>query len=601
MKKIIFAVLFFLVFVSLAKADEFNPQEVGYLEADVNFYSFVETNEKLDELNYSLYIIPEDYSSLQIVSSTSPEYSIKKDDYGNNMLVFYWRDFTPQNYEVKMKIRNYAKFSAPQRTHFPYNPPKETWEYLSEGNHSVISDEIRNFAINLTKDSKDSFDAVTKISSWIYFNLKYDSNYSQMSLPSDWVFENRKGTCDEFTNLFISMSRSVGIPSRYVAGVVYSKGGWGYHAWAEVYLGEWVPVDPTWNEIGWIDATHIKLGNFMDGSDVRVSAEYLSTRKAIVRISQPSVIVKIDKTRKIEKKFTTTIDTYPHTIGKDDYSIVSVKIETKSQGCLATAIKIKPRVDESGNPIVSVYGNRLISICPGETKEYHFIVKSRENLNENYKYYNLADIYTFLGDENVIDLEIDPREKKDSFLDLDLDKQVVEIGDKINYFVSSDSEYKVYSDLPIGGNAIAADETGEHYIMAITKDGNLIKKNILVENTLNFKIKEIKKPKRVTCGEIFNVSFIIENLRENYFEINVNTSSELEKIHPIKERIEKEKKITLSTKVIENCTGDDQFLNINVNSQRIFEKIHVEKPKRKWSFIQDIIDFITGLFRIQLK
>ena len=50
------------------------------------------------------------------------------------------------------------------------------------------------------------------------------------------------------------------LPARQVTGIGYSNavGGFGYHAWGEVYVGRWVAMDPTWGE-NRADATHVKF------------------------------------------------------------------------------------------------------------------------------------------------------------------------------------------------------------------------------------------------------------------------------------------------------------------------------------------------------
>lgn len=48
------------------------------------------------------------------------------------------------------------------------------------------------------------------------------------------------------------------MPTRLVSGMVFWKGRFYYHAWAESYVGEWIPVDATLAE-DFVDATHIKL------------------------------------------------------------------------------------------------------------------------------------------------------------------------------------------------------------------------------------------------------------------------------------------------------------------------------------------------------
>jgi transglutaminase-like putative cysteine protease len=66
------------------------------------------------------------------------------------------------------------------------------------------------------------------------------------------------GDCNEHTILYTGLARSVGLPTKVAAGLVYVKGKFYYHAWPEVYLGQWVAIDPTLNQFP-ADATHIRL------------------------------------------------------------------------------------------------------------------------------------------------------------------------------------------------------------------------------------------------------------------------------------------------------------------------------------------------------
>ena len=86
-----------------------------------------------------------------------------------------------------------------------------------------------------------------------------------MSLPSAReVLRTRVGDCNEHTVLYVAMARAIGIPARINAGLVFVRGAFYYHAWPEVYIdegqgrGEWLPVDPTFNQFP-ADATHLRL------------------------------------------------------------------------------------------------------------------------------------------------------------------------------------------------------------------------------------------------------------------------------------------------------------------------------------------------------
>lgn len=83
-----------------------------------------------------------------------------------------------------------------------------------------------------------------------------------LSLPSALeVLENRRGDCNEHTILYTALARSIGLPTRVAIGLVWSDvlGGFYYHAWPEVWLGDaWLATDPTLGQRV-ADATHIKL------------------------------------------------------------------------------------------------------------------------------------------------------------------------------------------------------------------------------------------------------------------------------------------------------------------------------------------------------
>ena len=72
------------------------------------------------------------------------------------------------------------------------------------------------------------------------------------------VLETRSGDCNERTVLYVALARAAGIPARAVAGLLYRGGRFYYHAWPEVYLGDWVAVDPTLDQFP-ADAAHVRF------------------------------------------------------------------------------------------------------------------------------------------------------------------------------------------------------------------------------------------------------------------------------------------------------------------------------------------------------
>jgi hypothetical protein len=62
------------------------------------------------------------------------------------------------------------------------------------------------------------------------------------------VATSRKGDAADHAQLYVALMRMTGIPARVVSGLMYLNGKFYYHTWAEVWLGEWVAVDPTFGQ-----------------------------------------------------------------------------------------------------------------------------------------------------------------------------------------------------------------------------------------------------------------------------------------------------------------------------------------------------------------
>jgi len=91
---------------------------------------------------------------------------------------------------------------------------------------------------------------------WVFDNVE---KRITISVPSALqVLETRQGDCNEHTVLYVALARALGLPARTAAGVVYLRGQFYYHAWPEVWLGDWVAVDPTFGQFP-ADASHLRF------------------------------------------------------------------------------------------------------------------------------------------------------------------------------------------------------------------------------------------------------------------------------------------------------------------------------------------------------
>lgn len=123
---------------------------------------------------------------------------------------------------------------------------------------SVGYDKIKKAASDALGSEQDLLRSAEILRKWVHSRMKPDSTMGVLRPATD-IIDSPTGVCRDYAILYAALARSAGIPTRLVAGLVYSRGALCYHAWNEVWSGsEWVAVDSTLKEQV-VDATHIKL------------------------------------------------------------------------------------------------------------------------------------------------------------------------------------------------------------------------------------------------------------------------------------------------------------------------------------------------------
>ncbi|MBW1996901.1 MAG: transglutaminase domain-containing protein [Deltaproteobacteria bacterium] len=125
-------------------------------------------------------------------------------------------------------------------------------EFNIESDDESIIETVQDIA----GGDRNPFSVTRKILAWVYRNLE---KRPVVSVPSALeVLRTRQGDCNEHATLVTALLRAAGIPARIAIGLVYSRQKFFYHAWTEAYLGDWVSLDATMNQMP-VDVTHIKL------------------------------------------------------------------------------------------------------------------------------------------------------------------------------------------------------------------------------------------------------------------------------------------------------------------------------------------------------
>ena len=98
--------------------------------------------------------------------------------------------------------------------------------------------------------------AARRLAVWVTAHVRPEAGTRAPSALD--VLRRRAGGCNETTVLYVALARAVGLPARPVAGLVEIGGRFYYHAWPEVFLGDWVPLDPLLHEFP-ADAGHVRF------------------------------------------------------------------------------------------------------------------------------------------------------------------------------------------------------------------------------------------------------------------------------------------------------------------------------------------------------
>lgn len=150
------------------------------------------------------------------------------------------------------------------------------WEFTQPGEVSQPTRKLEALAgeFGVGRDTSP-LELVYKLNEWLYNNFSYDTEATSVDSPMDTAIENRKGVCQDFSNIMIAMLRGYGIPARYVSGYLFHRSddrshvaADATHAWVETYISGygWLGFDPT-NNIP-AGERHIRVAIGRDYSDV---------------------------------------------------------------------------------------------------------------------------------------------------------------------------------------------------------------------------------------------------------------------------------------------------------------------------------------------
>jgi transglutaminase-like putative cysteine protease/predicted glutamine amidotransferase len=141
--------------------------------------------------------------------------------------------------------------------------------------------ELAEYAMSFVKrNDYDLLATLLDINDTIYREFAYQQGTTNVLTSAFEVYVNRRGVCQDFTNLFICLARLLGVPARYVCGYIYTgpksaellphqRQGEASHAWLQLYLPQvgWKGFDPTNGILTQTDHVRVAIGrNYLDAT-----------------------------------------------------------------------------------------------------------------------------------------------------------------------------------------------------------------------------------------------------------------------------------------------------------------------------------------------
>ena len=140
----------------------------------------------------------------------------------------------------------------------PYRLPftdQTVWDSLATSVLAAADPRVEAQARQIIRRIRDPRAGVDALTHWVAGNLRVEPDGVPQSASR--TLERRRGSASDIVLAFVALARASGIPARPVAGFLQAAGRFHYHAWSEVYLGRWIPVDPVYGQFP-ADARHVR-------------------------------------------------------------------------------------------------------------------------------------------------------------------------------------------------------------------------------------------------------------------------------------------------------------------------------------------------------
>jgi len=226
-----------------------------------------------------IYVLPPMNTSRQKVLNflnQQPPISTVEDEWGQRISKHSFRDIQPgqtvnASWVALVELSEINYDVSPSNVGTLSDIPTEILELYTKDDtmYDIHNPIVQNAANEAVGSETNLYQMALRIHDYIIAHLTYEMDNRWD--PAPVILSQGKGSCSEYTCVFIAMCRAKGIPARFAGGSAVSnpsqyKVETAGHRWQEVYLPKygWLPVDATWDDSTRPERTHLYFLRMMN-------------------------------------------------------------------------------------------------------------------------------------------------------------------------------------------------------------------------------------------------------------------------------------------------------------------------------------------------
>ncbi|MFH0956418.1 MAG: transglutaminase family protein [Candidatus Aenigmatarchaeota archaeon] len=471
-----------------------------------------------EDLTLRLYVPQNDSRQRSVIGKViGPDsHGIVYDSYGNAQIELAWKKprlDIDMDYLVETAVSTDSGESGEERS-FPVTAMVEADSAMIEAAYAAAN-------------GKSGGEAALFMAAWVNENTAYDLSCEDEAYAAKWVFREKRGTCDEFSSLLLSMLRATGYDAWYAAGYAYLGGrqpgesSFGSHAWVEARIGaKTYGMDPTWAESP-LDATHITFArlpdaNFTEHTSVRSRDVSIEWEKDETRIT----ISDYEESPRVQ----VSLSAFPEEVEGGKSAIIQATLS--GSGCVLTSARFSSCVNEDGSDMLNIGEKTSAAVFCGENEMY--AIAGTPEVRRGMKY-TCPVVFSAGGAREKVALSITSESSGDAAV-LVATKKMLLPGEEFTAAVSLSGkglpgEMRVFALLggeltegaaQTGGEGAqlslrAPAGVGEHALSVIAETGDLKEETITVISERSMRITGIEHPSALREGDDCEIAALLSN------------------------------------------------------------------------------------------